>query len=132
MRQRERDLIDQINRALQERDAQIAALLAKPEIFALGIGTTDGVGGLTTVFAFGCNFRIVGTVIRVSFQDARPNDRFSVAALPIVNAARMWVLPALETSLTSRDLRLYDDTGNVRSPATNAFSFFVWGIGMPA
>lgn len=125
-----RDLVDQLNRALRERDKLIAALLADPSVFAHAVGTTTGAGGITTVHATGCQLQVAGTTVRMRFTTRRPNTNFVYGGIAVIGAARIMTSPALASkSEEVADIRMYDNLGAVVSAASTIFTVMTWAMG---
>jgi hypothetical protein len=127
---RERDLIEQINRCLTERDQQIAALLAEPVCFAFGCGTTDGLGGITPLYTYGCTLEVQGTQVVARFREERANDEYVYSALFVGDLSRVPVAVNLTVKTTEFcGVRFKTDAGTTWSASTNVFSTLIWAIG---
>lgn len=123
-----RDLVDQLNRALKERDDRIAHLEALPEAFAFAAVTTDGVGGVTTDFAFGCRAELAGGSLRLRFTTRRKTTNY-VQGMMAVNAARLVEAPSLGSashSVDFADFRMRAAGGGLLSFATTAGTVVAW------
>lgn len=91
---RERDLIDQVNRALRERDAAVAELRRRSRIytFCAASGSTTGAGmgfsAFTGLQQVGCRLQVLTNAIRVNFDTPRPTPiHYVVRAIHTTSAA---------------------------------------------
>jgi hypothetical protein len=96
---RERDLIDQLNRALIDRDAAITALASPFRVIAAGRVQMNGAGGFTINEAAGCRLSVATTDLQIDFDEEQPAPlRYNVVGTRIGGSAR------------SQFLTLYSDT----------------------
>lgn len=119
-----RDLVDQINRLLVERDNELAPLIAMLAIgrpIVAGRCGTNGTGGISFSDVLGARVSVSGTDIRITFNEPRPQGpngpTYMPFAIPFTAAsARMYAASSV-ASVNFCDMRLRDNAGNIVSAA---------------
>jgi hypothetical protein len=119
---RERDLIDQINRALQERDAEVTGLKPTFRTIAAGRVQMNGGGGFTINEALGCRLSVSGSDLRLDFDEEQPLPlRYNVVGTRIGGNTRAQFLTLY--SATACIIRITDMGGGIESFAATMLSY---------
>lgn len=129
-RQQLDDLVKSVNREIAALAAEIAALKAEPTMFAFGVGTTTGTGGVTPLTEYGGKLEIQGNNVALRFSDRRPDDGYVFGALSLENAERFPLGPTLASK--TRDvcvIRMIANGGGTVNASAVAFSFLIWANG---
>lgn len=119
---RERDLIDQINRALAGQGDAVDALRSQFRTIAAGRVQMNGAGGFTINEAAGCRLSVSGTDLQIDFDEDQPVPfRYNVVGTRIGGNSRAQFL-TLYTATACR-IRITDMGGIIESFAATALSY---------
>lgn len=126
------DFVKQINDMRDAFNAEIAALKADPVVFAFALASTDGAGGVSTQFSYGCTISLAGASVRMTFSTTRHDVNYVHGAMSVGTILRVPELPAFTSAShteTFADTRFRNDLGGTISASATAIQFMLWAIG---